>query len=64
MQDRLIEVRLLREDDLKAFAAGALDVPTSEAIEAYLLHHPEAAVRVEDYRHAARPRRRNGHARS
>jgi anti-sigma factor RsiW len=50
----LIEVRLLNEDDLKALAAGTLDVPTTEAVEAYLLHHPEAAGRVEAYRAAQR----------
>jgi anti-sigma factor RsiW len=54
----LIEVRLLHEDDLKAFATGRLDAPTSEAIEAYLLHHPDAAGRVGAYRRAAEPRRR------
>lgn len=51
----LIEVRLLDEDDLKAFAAGGLDARTQEAIEAYLLHHPDAAGRVETYRRAIRP---------
>ena len=50
----LIEVRLLDEDDLKAFAAGDLDRQTKEAIEAYLLHHPDAAGRVETYRRAIR----------
>jgi anti-sigma factor RsiW len=55
MQDTtLIEVRLLNEDDLEAFAAGALDAPTTEAVEAYLLHHPDAAGRVEAYRAAQR----------
>ena len=49
----VVEVRLLVEDDLKAFAAGGLDQPTAEAIEAYLLHHPLAADRVEAYRRAA-----------
>jgi anti-sigma factor RsiW len=48
----LVEVRLLDETDLKAFAAGGLDAPTTEAIEAYLLHHPAAAARVEGYRRA------------
>jgi anti-sigma factor RsiW len=50
----LIEVRRLDEDDLKAYAADQLDPPTAEAIEAYLLHHPDAAGRVEAYRRAAR----------
>jgi anti-sigma factor RsiW len=52
----VVEVRLLDEDDLKAFAAGALDPLTAEAIEAYLLHHPRAAGRVEAYRRAMQPR--------
>jgi hypothetical protein len=50
----LIEVRLLDEDDLKPFAAGGLDPRTEEAIEAYLLHHPDAARRIETYRRAVR----------
>lgn len=54
----LVEVRLLDEDDLKAFAAGALDPLTAEAIEAYLLHHPQAAGRVEAYRRAMQGSRR------
>ena len=49
----LIEIRLLDEGDLKAFAVGVLDAPTREAIEAYLLHHPDAAGRVAAYRRAA-----------
>ena len=49
----LIEVRPLDEEDLKAFAHGELDAVTTEAIEAYLLHHPDAAGRVDDYRRAA-----------
>jgi anti-sigma factor RsiW len=53
----VVEVRLLDEDDLKAFAAGGLDQPTTEAIEAYLLHHPLAADRVETYRRAAQQAR-------
>jgi anti-sigma factor RsiW len=53
----LVEVRLLDEDDLKAFAAGGLDPLTAEAIEAYLLHHPRAAGRVEAYRRAMQPRK-------
>jgi anti-sigma factor RsiW len=56
MQETLIEVRLLREDDLKAFAAGRLDAATTEAVEAYLLHHPDAAGRVGDYRRTVPPR--------
>lgn len=57
----VIEVRLLVEDDLKAFAVGRLDAPTMEAIEAYLLHHPAASARVEAYRRAAqRPQRAQG----
>ena len=57
-ESTLIEVRLLDEDDLKAFAAGALDAPTAEAIEAYLLQHPDAAGRVEGYRRTAPPSQR------
>jgi anti-sigma factor RsiW len=54
----MVEVWLLEEDDLRAFAAGVLDVEVREAVEAYLLHHPDAARRVEAYRRAAeRPRR-------
>lgn len=53
MQETLIEVRVLREDDLKAFAAGKLDAATTEAVEAYLLHHPDAAGRVGHYRRTA-----------
>lgn len=49
---------LLGEDDLKAFAAGAVDAMTREAIEAYLADHPEAVVRVDAYRRAARRRKR------
>lgn len=49
----LIEVRVLDEEDLKAFANGELDAPMAEAIEAYLLHHPDAAGRVDAYRRAA-----------
>jgi hypothetical protein len=53
MQDTtVVEVRLLEESDLKAFALGGLDAPTTEAIEAYLLHHPRAASRVDAYRRA------------
>ena len=51
----LIEVRLLDEEDLKAFANGELDAPMTEAIEAYLLHHPDAAGRVDAYRRGAQP---------
>ena len=59
MQDMtVVEVRLLDEDDLKAFAAGGLDPLTTEAIEAYLLHHPRAAGRVEAYRRALQQSRR------
>jgi len=55
----LFEMRLLEEGDLRAFAAGAVDAEMKEAIEAYLLHHPEAFRRVEAYRRAAvRPRRK------
>lgn len=57
----LLEVRMLEESDLRAFAAGAVDGQTAEAIEAYLLHHPEATRRVEAYRRAAEgplPKRR------
>jgi anti-sigma factor RsiW len=54
----LVEVRLLDEDDLKAFAAGGLDPLTAEAIEAYLLHHPQAAGRVEAYRRGMQGARR------
>ncbi|HEX5077843.1 MAG TPA: hypothetical protein VFV80_01755 [Geminicoccaceae bacterium] len=58
-ENTVIEVRVLHEDDLKAFAAGALDATTAEAIEAYLLHHPAAAGRVEGYRRTAQqPQRR------
>ena len=46
--------RTLIEDDLRAFAADGLDPRTEEAIEAYLLHHPDAAGRVETYRRAVR----------
>jgi anti-sigma factor RsiW len=46
----VVEVRLLHEEDLKAFAGGRLDPLTAEAIEAYLLHHPQAAGRVDAYR--------------
>ena len=46
----VIEVRLIDEADLVAFAAGGLDSVTTEAIEAYLLHHPHAADRVDAYR--------------
>lgn len=53
MQETLIEIRLLREDDLKGFAAGRLDAATTEAVEAYLLHHPNAAGRVGNYRRTA-----------
>ena len=60
-ENTLIEVRVLHEDDLKAFAAGALDASTAEAIEAYLLHHPDAAGRVEGYRRTAQqPANRSG----
>jgi anti-sigma factor RsiW len=48
----VVEVRLIEEADLVAFAAGGLDSETTEAIEAYLLHHPHAADRVEAYRRA------------
>lgn len=59
MQDTtVVEVRLLEEDDLEAFAAGGLDPLTAEAIEAYLLHHPHAAARVEAYRRALQRSRR------
>lgn len=54
----VVEVRLLDEEDLRRFAAGGLDPLTAEAIEAYLLHHPRAASRVEAYRRAARQSRR------
>lgn len=54
----VVEVRLLDEEDLRAFATGGLDPATTEAIEAYLLHHPRAASRVEAYRRAARQSRR------
>lgn len=54
----VVEVRLLDEEDLKAFAAGGLDLLTMEAISAYLLHHPHAAGRVEAYRRAAQRSRR------
>jgi anti-sigma factor RsiW len=57
----LVEVCLLHEDDLKAFAAGGLDEATTEAIEAYLLHHPDAADRVGAYRRVAEPRKRRRH---
>ena len=54
-----IEIRLIHEDDLKAFATGRLDAVTREAVEAYLLHPPRAAGRVDDYRRAGeRPQRR------
>jgi hypothetical protein len=49
----LSEVWLLDEEDLRAFANRELDAPMSEAIEAYLLHHPDAAGRVDTYRRAA-----------
>jgi len=45
-----IELCVLQEHHLEAYAAGLLDPPTREAIEAYLLHHPEARRRVEVYR--------------
>ncbi len=45
-----IELCILQEHHLEAYAAGLLDPPTREAIEAYLLHHPEARRRVEVYR--------------
>jgi anti-sigma factor RsiW len=51
----LIEVRLLDEEDLKALAKGELDAPMTEAIDAYLLHHPDAAGRVDAYRRGAQP---------
>ena len=58
-QDRtVVEVRLIEEADLMAFAAGGLDPVTTEAIEAYLLHHPHAASRVEAYRRAVLERQR------
>jgi len=56
-----IEVVVLGEHHLEAYAAGLLDPPTREAIEAYLLHHPDARRRVAIYRGAppGSPRRRN-----
>jgi hypothetical protein len=53
MRETMIEIRLIEEGDLRAFAAGAVDVEVREAIEAYLLHHPEVLDRVEAYRRAA-----------
>lgn len=53
-----VEMCLLGEDDLKAFAAGTVDTMTREAIEAYLGDHPEAVLRVDAYRRAARRRKR------
>jgi anti-sigma factor RsiW len=47
-----IELCMLEEHHLEAYATGLLDPPTREAIEAYLLHHPEARRRVEAYRQA------------
>jgi len=58
MLEEVIEIRLLDEDDLRAFAAGVVDAETREAIEAYLLHHPEVLDRVEAYRRAAERTRR------
>jgi len=60
MRETKVEIRLLEEGDLRAFAAGrTIDLQTREAVEAYLLHHPEASRRVEGYRRAAeRPQRK------
>jgi hypothetical protein len=61
-ETNVFEIRLLAEADLQAFAADTVDAQTKEAIEAYLLHHPEACRRVEAYRHAAeRPQRKHMH---
>jgi hypothetical protein len=46
----LVEVRLIDENDLRALATGRLEPRIAEAVEAYLLHHPYAASRVETYR--------------
>jgi hypothetical protein len=58
LQGMQVEMCLLGENDLKAFAADAVDTPTREAIEAYLRDHPEAVARVDSYRRAAQRRKR------
>ncbi len=46
--------RSVTTDDLHAYADGQLSPERAEAVEAYLLDHPERVAEVEDYRHINR----------